>query len=147
MILKDLRLLLADDDQDDCFLFKEALADIHFALKISTVHDGDALMKSLKKANELPDLLFLDLNMPKKNGIECLTEIKDSVELNRLPVIIYSTSLDHATVKLLYAKGALYYIRKPATFNKLKQVIHLALSLVEKNAFSQPHPENFVINI
>ena len=77
MKLKQMFILLADDDTDDCIFFKEALDELLLPTKLMTVHDGEQLMHLLaNESTELPDVLFLDLNMPRKNGFECLEEIK-----------------------------------------------------------------------
>jgi len=139
-------LLLADDDEDDCTFFKEALDDLSLAVTLVTVNDGVELMNHLAVAvSDLPDLLFLDLNMPRKNGHECLAEIKKMDQLKDLPVIIFSTSLDSEIVNTMYDKGALYYIRKPGDFSKLKQVIANALKVIAENNFKKPERENFIL--
>src|SRR4051812_1809722 len=108
-------LLLADDDNDDCIFFKEALEELPVNASLKIVKDGVELMQSLNEVNgKLPDVLFLDLNMPRKTGYECLDEIKLNHKLKNLPVIIFSTSFDHDVVDALYKKGAHYYVRKPA---------------------------------
>ena len=71
-------ILLADDDQDDCLLFKEALDELAITVQLTAVQNGEELMQLLNKAEILPDLMFLDLNMPRKNGMECLFAIKQS---------------------------------------------------------------------
>ncbi|MEO6173703.1 MAG: response regulator [Flavobacterium circumlabens] len=140
-------LLLADDDEDDCAFFKEALDELLLPVSLVTVNDGVQLMDFLsdKSAENLPDILFLDLNMPRKNGFECLTEIKEIVRLQKLPVIIFSTSLDMNIVDTVYEKGALYYIRKPGDFSKLKKVIGNALAITAENNFEQPVKEQFIL--
>lgn len=139
-------LLLADDDIDDCIFFKEALEDLLIAATLTTVNNGVDLMQLLTaQPGNLPDILFLDLNMPRKTGIECLSEIKADDKLTHLPVIIFSTSLDMDVVNMLYEKGARYYIRKPAEFSKLKQIIHKAITLVTAPDQKQPAKENFVL--
>lgn len=140
-------LLLADDDDDDCDFFKEALNEITVAANLSMVHDGVQLMDYLEKhaLNNLPDVLFLDLNMPRKNGLECLAEIKANEKFQNLPIIIFSTSLDSEIVDNLYQKGASYYIRKPGDFTKLKQVIEKALTIASENHFKQPERANFIL--
>ncbi|MEO7531116.1 MAG: response regulator, partial [Sediminibacterium sp.] len=108
--MKDLaiQLLLADDDKDDCDLFKDALDELPVSAQLETVHDGEQLMQLLvSKKDQLPQLIFLDLNMPRKNGFECLSEIKHNESLKHLPVIVFSTSFDIDIVNLLYANGAL----------------------------------------
>lgn len=147
MIKQNYKLLLADDDEDDCDFFKEALDDLTFPVSLVTVNDGVQLMDFLGDhlGSNLPDLLFLDLNMPRKNGSECLKEIKESEALKNLPVIIFSTSLDNDIVDLMYAKGATYYIRKPGEFSQLKKVIENALVTASENNFKQPLREQFIL--
>lgn len=139
-------LLLADDDEDDCLFFKEALDEINVSTSLSMVHDGVQLMDFLKNnISNLPDVIFLDLNMPRKNGLECLSEIKSDKELENIPVIIFSTSLDSEIVTNLYYKGASFYIRKPGDFSKLKLVIEKALTVASENNFKQPERANFIL--
>lgn len=93
MTNKTLKILLADDDDDDRLFFKEALEDIKIKTKVHTVNDGTALMEHLNQPGiPLPDMLFLDLNMPKKNGIQCLEEIRKDQRFKELTIAIYSTS-------------------------------------------------------
>ncbi|HMK04370.1 MAG TPA: response regulator [Ferruginibacter sp.] len=142
------KLMLADDDPDDCMFFKEALEEIPLDTDLTTVNDGVELMQFLNAtAAHLPDLLFLDLNMPLKAGFQCLVEIKENEKLKELPVIIYSTSMDHDVVNMLYEKGAHYYICKPPEFSLLKKVIHEALLVTMKNGLSRPPKEKFVIQV
>jgi len=140
-------LLLADDDEDDCDFFKEALDELLLPTSLVTVNDGVQLMDFLSEsgAENLPDILFLDLNMPRKNGLECLTEIKQLEEYKNLPIIIFSTSLDRDIVDLVYGKGAVYYIQKPGEFSKLKKVIGSALNIASESNFKQPARENFIL--
>jgi CheY-like chemotaxis protein len=141
------RLLLADDDIDDCFFFREALEELPFTSKLSTVNDGVELMRFLTgKSNNLPDMLFLDLNMPRKTGYECLSEIKQHETLKNLPVIIISTSFEHEVVNLLYKNGADFYLRKPGDFSILKQHIHQAIKMVSCLEKTPKSLQNFVIN-
>ena len=93
MNLKQLNILLADDDTDDCIFFENALGELLLSTNLTTVHDGEQLMLLLtKNSTENFDVLFLDLNMPRKNGITCLDEIKHTDKLKSIPVIIFSTS-------------------------------------------------------
>ncbi|MDO9186712.1 MAG: response regulator [Bacteroidia bacterium] len=142
-----LRILLADDDLDDCFLFKEALDEFHISVSFTIVNDGEQLMQHLQKKSTYPDVLFIDMNMPRKNGFECLEEIKRTEKLKSIPVIIFSTYYDRDIVNMLYQKGAQYYIQKPREFGKLKKAIHLALSMTVKEKFLQPPLEQFVLSV
>lgn len=140
------RLLLADDDMDDCVFFKDALEGLPVAATLITVNDGVKLMNLLTGlADKLPDILFMDLNMPRKTGYECLLEIKMNSHLKHLPVIIFSTSLNSEVVDLLYEKGAHYYIRKPGEFSMLKKVIYKALTMIGKENAKRPAKEKFML--
>lgn len=140
-----LHLLLADDDEDDRLFFQDALDELQLVDTFTSVHNGEQLMNWLKKETDLPTVVFLDLNMPRKNGLECLIEIKKDERLQHLPVIVYSTSYDADTINLLYKNGALYYIRKPSEFAKLKEVIRLALASIMETIELQPRKEQFVL--
>ena len=144
---RPLQLLLADDDQDDCFLFEEALIEIEVPTHLTMVNNGEQLMQLLAKTtDDLPDVLFLDLNMPRKNGFQCLDEIKQNEKLKNLLVIIFSTSFQENIADQLYKSGAQHYICKPNNFAQLKKVIHQVLTLPVKAAHSiQSTKENFVL--
>lgn len=117
-------ILLADDDEDDCFLFVEALEEIQVTTKLTTVRNGEQLLHLLESMKEeLPHVLFLDLNMPRKNGWQCLEEIKRSEKLKKFKVIIFSTSFQQDVADQLYKNGAMHYIRKPGDFSQLKELI------------------------
>jgi CheY-like chemotaxis protein len=148
MKLNQLNILLADDDIDDCIFFKEALLELLLSTHLTTVNDGEQLMQLLtNETTVLPHVLFLDLNMPRKNGFECLTEIKLSKKLKQLPVIVFSTSFEQEVVNQLYKNGAQYFIRKPSEFSQFKNIIQLSLALITKENISQPARENFVITV
>jgi len=134
---KQLNIMLADDDIDDCNFFKEALAALPIPTKLKTVNDGEALMNYLLENEEhLPYVLFLDINMPRKNGFECLSEIKNDAKLKHLPVVMFSTTNAEDKINVLFKTGADVYIRKPSNFHELVQVIHHALPLAAENMFS-----------
>jgi CheY-like chemotaxis protein len=148
MNLNHLNILLADDDTDDCLFFKEALGELLLSTHLTIVNDGEQLMQQLtNEINVLPQVLFLDLNMPRKNGFECLTEIKLSKRLKQLPVIVFSTSFEQEVVNQLYQNGAQYFIRKPSEFSQFKKIIQLSLALITTGNISQPAKANFVITV
>ncbi len=129
-----LNILLADDDVDDRFFFDKALKEIPVTSNLVTVNNGELLMQYLStRLQQLPDVLFLDLSMPRKTGFECLAEIKDNEQLKDLPVIIFTTSFTRGidfedNLKKTFSKmGAEGYIRKPVDFEELKKVIEQTL--------------------
>jgi len=138
MKVNDLSILLADDDRDDCRFFKDAITGFISPDNFTAVHDGEQLMQLLtNETNKLPDILFLDLNMPRKNGFECLSEIKQNKKLKHLPVVILSTSSIREQMSILFKAGADVYICKPGNFSQLVQVIQHALPMAAENIFSE----------
>ncbi len=128
--MNELRILLADDDADDCLLFQEALEELTVPVKLTTVRNGEQLMLLLNKSNTHHDILFLDLNMPRKNGFDCLSEIRLNKKLDDLAVIPISTSFHQEMVALLYKNGAQHFIRKPNEFSQLKHLIQDGITIV-----------------
>lgn len=121
-------ILLADDDEVDRLLFSEAFSEVKLKTIVHMVNNGAQLMELLNmKDTRLPDLLFLDLNMPKKNGFECLIEIRDNEKLKHLSVAIYSTSDNEKDMERAFSNGANVYINKPDDFNILKQLLNKAV--------------------
>ena len=146
MLTTHFNILLADDDTDDCQFFKEALEELPLTTHLTTVYDGVQLMQQLTyNTVELPHVVFIDINMPRKKGCQCLYEIKNDDKLKQLPVVIVSTSFDKEVVNQMYDNGAHYYLRKPDDFYKLKQGIAQALTNIEKYKFAQPSKDNFII--
>jgi CheY-like chemotaxis protein len=146
MIPQNFHILLADDDKTDCLLFKDALEELPVSARLSIVYNGEELMEELTKpGSKLPDVLFLDLNMPRKSGFASLGEIKRNAELQDLPVVIFSTSSDLESVKRVFRDAAHYYITKPVEFSQLKKVIYEALTLITQENNPLPLEDNFLI--
>ncbi len=129
-----LNIVFADDDVDDRFFFEKALREIPIENNLTTLIDGEQLMDYLLgDLEQLPDVLFLDLSMPRKSGFECLAEIRENKKLKDMPVVMFSTSYtsdkayEQSMIDVLYKMGAKDFIRKPGEFAKLKQEIHDAL--------------------
>ena len=142
MLSEKLNILLADDDKDDCLLFEEAIKELSHFVHLSTVPDGEQLMQLLtQKTYTLPHVLFLDLNMPRKNGFECLCEIKQNKKLKDLAVVMFSTSFprdktyEQEMINVLLKIGAQNYIRKPNNFEQLKQAILQVITAMTKKKF------------
>lgn len=124
-------IFLADDDEDDRMLFSEALEEQCPEASMVTFDNGVDLMASLlDREQRLPDVIFLDLNMPLMNGEECLSDIRREPKLEAIPIIIYSTSLDPQQVENLRENGANKYLKKPESFKKLKITLEKAIKSV-----------------
>lgn len=118
-----LHIMLADDDEDDRLFFIEAFSEVKAKYNITTFVDGIQLMDYLTSDNPLPDIIFLDLNMPKKSGMDCLKEIKANKDLKNITVAIYSTSSSDQDIENTFIKGANVYIKKPSDFAELKKIL------------------------
>ena len=124
-------ILIADDDEDDCMLAQEALAESRLAKAARIVRDGEELMDYLynrgqytdKKLAPRPDLILLDLNMPRKDGREALREIKADSKLRSIPIIVLTTSKAEEDIYRSYDLGANSFIIKPMTFSSLVEVM------------------------
>ncbi|MCD6385687.1 response regulator [Candidatus Sumerlaeota bacterium] len=124
---KTIIILLAEDDPDDRILIRDALAKCNLVEGLICVEDGDELMDYLKRRGKYqtpksaprPDLILLDLNMPKKNGYEVLKEIKSDPELQDIPVVVLTVSSSEEDILQTYKMGASSYITKPVTFDGL----------------------------
>lgn len=122
--LKTYTILMADDDPEDCMLATDAAAQAGLVHQIRTVHDGEALLDYLSACTERdsdeppprPDLVLLDLNMPRFDGRQALAEIKRNETLRRIPVVILTTSSSQNDVIYAYEMGASSFISKPVTF-------------------------------
>ena len=117
------KVLMADDDEEDCFLAKEALSESGVKAIFSCVEDGFELIEYLSGHSRsdqdgLPDLILLDLNMPRKDGREALMEIKSDPTLKNIPVVILTTSGEKKDIKFTMKAGANSFITKPETFNE-----------------------------
>ncbi len=125
------KILLADDDEDDCMLAREALAESRLSSELYVVRDGEELMDYLYhrgryvslSSSPRPGLILLDLNMPKKDGREALKEIKNDAELRKIPVIVLTTSKAPEDIYRTYELGANSFIIKPMNFAALVEVM------------------------
>ncbi|SNR95572.1 response regulator [Flavobacterium sp. ov086] len=124
-------IYLADDDDDDREMFAEALSEIDNTVILTQAQDGQQLMDILyKEPNPLPDIIFMDINMPKQDGLKCLEEIRNQCgNLKELFVIILSTSSDPLIIDKAFDLGATFYAVKPSSFVDLKSFIKEVLQI------------------
>lgn len=122
------KIYYADDDPDDILLFQDVLEEIGLSVDITIAENGIILLEKLHAANQFPDVIFMDLNMPLKNGFQCLQEIKEHPEFKSIPVIILSTSSTLDNIEKSYKLGAFQYIQKPTQYTHLKVSIQKCLA-------------------
>ena len=143
-----IHIIIADDDEDDRLFFTDAFDELKINTKVQTCSDGVELMDYLNKEDSiLPNVLFLDLNMPMKNGLECLHEIKANKRFDDIVIAIYSTSSSEEHIEETFICGANIYIKKPSDFNELKKTLTYVVTLNWQYHTSGLNKDNFLFRM
>lgn len=124
-------IFYADDDLEDCELFGDALLRIDPAITYITAKDGREALAYLENTRDLPDYIFLDINMPLLDGKKCLLAIKKNSKLKNIPVIMYSTTSDTQEIQGYYKLGAHDFLIKPNNFNTLCESLESIFNLTK----------------
>jgi CheY-like chemotaxis protein len=144
-------ILLADDDADDRSFFEEALEEISLATELTIAKDGVELMTALDEIvteePPPPHVIFLDINMPRKNGIECLKEIRENPRKKNIPIVIFSTTANEKAIETTYSLGANCYICKPVSHQLFKKAIETVLAFKFWEQNQRLPKEKFVLTI
>lgn len=142
------KIILVDDDLFDRELFEDALKDVSMQTQLLIFEDGVDLMTTLDETVPPPPYaVFLDINMPRKNGYECLSEIRKNQKLKDITVIIFSTSDNQLAIEKTYSLGANFYVCKPRSFQLLKKAIETILLLSPLELSEQPSREQYFLSI
>ncbi len=142
----NIHILFSDDDPDDALLFTRAVDILDRPVLLSFAEDGRQLLKFLEKQT-LPDLVFLDLNMPFKSGLECLKEIRQEKKFDKLPIVVYTTSKNPEDINACYKLGANLYVVKPYAFEDIIKSVKKILSLNLQEQTAIPARDAFVLNV
>ena len=143
-----IHILIADDDEDDRAFFNEAINELKMNSKLTMFNDGKDLMEYLELPNiKLPHILFLDLNMPFKNGFECLKEIRANNRYKDVSIAIYSTSSSEKDIEDTFIEGANVYIKKPNDFTELKKIIKDVVNMNWQFHTSGLNMETFLFSV
>lgn len=137
-------VIVAEDDDDDYFIFTMVIEEMPFQVYVSRAGDGGELMSMLSQT--VPDILFLDLLMPRKNGLETLREIRKDSRFAHLPIIIISSLAGQQHVKFCFENGASRYLYKDASLQALKDNLAAIFSQDWQHGHQPPVFEEFVIN-
>jgi CheY-like chemotaxis protein len=125
--MKPLVVLLIDDDADDRMFFEMAVSDLNFPVEFHFAIDGIQGLAMLKNASMTPDFIFVDINMPKMNGLECLEEIRKMEQFKQVPVYLYSTSNDKKMAQICIELGGCGLIKKENSLEAMKKRFQLIL--------------------
>ncbi|MBJ7882108.1 response regulator [Gelidibacter salicanalis] len=141
-------VVLADDDEDDRLFFVEAFEELKIQTRVDIYKDGVALMDALNVPDSvLPNILFLDLNMPKKSGLECLIEIKSNNRFKDIAIAIYSTSASEEDIENTFVQGANIYIKKPSDFKILKKILSDVVTINWQYHTNGLDKDNFLLRL
>lgn len=138
-------ILLADDNKSEHIFFAHSLRFIDPNIKLHSVSGGQALMTYLHDASVLPDILFLDVNMPVKNGKQCLSEIRANKRYDSMPIVMYSTSDAQSDTDETFRLGADLYVRKPVEIDDLVILLRSVLSVYQKQGIKHSSREHYVL--
>lgn len=130
-------IFMIDDDQDDREIFAEAILKCYPNIEITFAVDGSEALEILRACNRYPDVIFLDYNMPRMTGIECLRALKGQEKTRSIPIIMYTTSGDARDRNITAMLGADHFMRKPNSFDDLCLELKGVLTLVE-NRYRRP---------
>lgn len=143
-----IHIILADDDEDDRLFFVDAFEELRVNTKVKTLNDGVELINYLTQDGvQLPNVLFLDLNMPRKNGLECLKEIKANPKFDDIAIAIYSTSASEDDIENTFVQGANIYIKKPDDFATLKKILSEVVTLNWQYHTNGLNKDNFLLRM
>lgn len=146
MFVEQLHIVLAEDDLDDRNFFKSVFRDIKIDHTFKLFEDGIELMAYLNDTDSLPHIIFLDLNMPGKSGMECLREIRADKRLRDIAIAIYSTSSSPEHQEETFIAGANIYIKKPNNIDTLRKIISDTIYINWQYVTDGLDRENFMIS-
>ena len=141
------KVLLVDDDEDDRAFFLESMKSIDQNVICVSAQNGREALQTLLADDQKPDIIFLDLNMPLKSGLDCLKEIRAHPHWKELSVAIYSTSSSEEDIENTFVQGANVYIKKPHEFNRLVKVLSEVIKINWQYHTSGLNKDNFVMRI
>lgn len=136
-------LLIAEDDDDDYFIFEMALQETNCLYKSVRAENGEILLSILKE--HIPDILFIDIQMPCKDGHQCIKEIRADRRYDELPIIVYSSRSDLANIERCYRAGSNFFVIKPDRLNDLTSVLRHLLSNDWRSHLYFPSESDFVL--
>jgi len=147
MMVNPIKILLADDNANEYIFFKHALSKASMPTQIYPLKGGIELLQYLNEPdNHLIDIFFLDINMPMKNGKECLAAIRENAKFGHLPVVMYSTSDTKSDIDESYELGADLYLIKPAELDDLKVMLAHVIDKYIKNELKRTDRSSFILS-
>ena len=135
-------IFMIDDDQDDREIFEEAIRSCIPGVEVHFANDGVQALQHLESEKVLPDVIFLDYNMPRMNGVQCLSKLKSNSKTAEIPVIMYTTSGNRTHEENILSMGADYYMKKTTSFDQLCLELRRVLALVDEKIEAKNIPKD-----
>ncbi len=143
-LAKEKDIMLAEDDLDDVYIFRSALNELGFQYTLRHAENGEKLFILLK--NKIPYILFLDIEMPCKDGMACIREIRQNREFDNMPVVMYTSFFTEKYIEQAYRTGANLFLAKSQSFSELVGKLKKIFALNWKEYLHFPTQDSFVIN-
>jgi CheY-like chemotaxis protein len=141
-----LHIILAEDDKDDQLFFKSAFKDLKLDYSLTICNDGNELMSYVDSKAEIPHIIFLDLSMPGKNGLECLKELRGNSKYRDTAIAIYTSLASSENHEESFIRGANIFIKKPRELSELKKILLEVIYINWQYVSDGLNKENFMIN-
>ncbi|WP_415325790.1 response regulator [Chryseobacterium sp. MMS23-Vi53] len=143
-----LNVILVDNDEGNQIFFKNIFKDLKIGIKVQVFCNGENLMEYLKSEEAIvPEILFIDFDIPKKNSLECLHEIKANAKFDQMITTIYSDRLSEAEIEDVFVKGANIFMKKPDNYTELKKVISEVVTVNWQYQTSGLNKNNFIMKV
>lgn len=143
-----LNVIVADDNENTLTFFKNIFKELKISIKVQCFNSGIPLMKYLNNEEAvIPEIVFMKYEIPGKNCIEWIEEVRENLKFNNMVIAVYSESIPENEVEDLFVKGGNVYIKKPETFEKLKKVLTEVITINWQYHTSGLNKENFILKV
>ncbi len=141
---EELHVLMAEGDKDDFDILADAIEKVPVKVILTRAENGDVLMKLIH--DKIPDLLFLDIILPYRDGRDCIREIRSDKKFDNLPIIVYTSIKDLDTIEFCYRWGTNLFVHKPQTYSEIADIVRKIFSVNWKKMQYYPSRNEFVLN-
>lgn len=141
---EELHVLMAEGDKDDFDILADAIEKVPVKVMLTRAENGDVLMKLIH--DKIPDLLFLDIILPCRDGRDCIREIRSDKKFDNLPIIVYTSIKDLDAIEFCYRWGTNLFVHKPQTYSEIADIVRKIFSVNWKKMQYYPSRNEFVLN-
>lgn len=147
MVAEGIKIFLAEDDPDDVFFFEDALQEVSASSTLTVCQSGCELLDKLSGDGEIRGIIFLDVNMPRMDGMECLQKIRSKHNLQNIPVVMLTTCGLDSTIERAFKLGAGLFVVKPYSMQDLQNMIERVLKMNWADKRNQMQKRDFIYRV